>query len=287
MPPAAKAWAKGFMEEMLKDRAQLNLEMQAIHGHLRAREFEMKGKEVEFKQTLRMRDETIRSKEFTLNKTKETLTNTLSTLESIRNVATLASADKGELARKVVIGERLLKTAQESNDKLQRRTDELQKKWQDEFNTRSELQTEVSTQKRSVDDLQKKLAAVITQKNGSQEARDALAQRDQALRIIEELKRQMKELQGKLATATAAPGAGKSGSQGAGGTMMDSRNPGAGASEAELRHKLDQSGKLLKAMKDELDRSKRKVDDLRAEETKLRVENGRLQAQLKQASKGR
>ncbi|MEW6057168.1 MAG: hypothetical protein AB1540_11195 [Bdellovibrionota bacterium] len=249
VPESARAWAKGFMEDMLKDRAALNDRARAVATHLKKKEFDFKTQETALREEIRLKDEQLRQKELSLSKTKETLTNTLKSLEETKRLASAGNLDKNEFNQKLASTERNLEVSKEAHQKLIVRFEELQKKWQEDSSARILLQQELSKQKP----------------------------------LTEELKRQNKELQMKLMQVSSG-----SNQQKSGGAAHDlNRRSGSGAeSEAEVRHKLDQANKLSKAMKDELERTRKRFDELKLEETNLRIELVRVQGQLKAATKG-
>lgn len=281
VPQQAQGWAKGFLDTLLKERALLNQRVHDTTDNLRKYEQRLKDKESALKETIRSRDEALKQKDLTIDKTKESLTKTLGMLEKTK--AALAGDGKNEAIQKAITLEKLLENSKDTNEKLHKRVDDLQKKWHEESTVRGALHHEVSRQKKTVDDLQRKLkeAEAGASGTGSTELKIMTQERDRAVKVIDELRRQTRELQGKVTQATAAAKA-------AGAGADTPKKPGGPApiSEAELKHKLDQSNKLVKAMKEELERTRKRFDELKKQETTLRVEVGRLQGQLKTAQKG-
>jgi hypothetical protein len=273
IPPAARAWAHGMMEEVLKDKASISQKIRDFDTYVKKREFDYRTKETTFKEQLRIKEEEIKQKNFSLDKTKEALQTALSNLERTKKI--IASTEsEAELKHKISVNEKLLGLSKENGERLSKRVDELQKKWQEEFNARAMLQQELSATKKVSSDLEHKLTDASAGKVDAKEIALVSTQRDRAQKMVDELKKQIKELQEKVAQSSAkavvaAPGVKKVVAPG----------------DAETKHRLDQSTKLVKVMKDELDRTKRRFEDLKLEETKLRVELAKTQAMLKVANK--
>jgi hypothetical protein len=278
IPEGASGWAKGMMENVLKDRALLTQRMRSIDAHLRKREYDFRTKESGFKESLRMKEEGLRQKEFALQKTKESLTTALHTMDKLKAEATGGSRDAAGSLQKLMVAERLLETAKESNEHLNKRTDELLRKWHEESGERTRLQKEFSRASRQIEELKRKIAeAGPDAAKGEGSLSYVAEQRDRALKVVDELKRQAKELQNRLMQANAAVKVAAS--------MGEASRRVQGVSDVELKHKLDHSNKLVKALKDELERIRKRFDEVKLEETKLRVEVGKLQMQLRTAGR--
>lgn len=277
VPKGAKDWGKGLLEAALKERALLGQRTREIEANLKKREYDYRNKENALKEEVRIKDEQLRQKDFTLEKTKESLANAIQSFEKSRAAMSTAS-DKSELALKLASAEKLLSVAKDSNDRMQKRVEDVQKKWQEEFNTRSSLQQEKSKLQKQTDDLQRKLNDAQEKGSKVDEVARITEARDKALRIIDDLRKQMKELQGKL-------NSGNAGSKAQAGQTDPKKRGEPQADAAELKHRLDQTNKIATVMKEDLDRTKKRFDELKQSETKLRVEVARLAAELKSAGK--
>jgi chromosome segregation ATPase len=281
VPPAVKEITKSFLEQISKDRAALNQRIHDLDQYFRRRDFEYKGKETSFKEQMRLKDEQFKQKEYAFKQIKGTLANTTAALEKSRQ-SSAATPDKAELEHKYYTSEKLLSLAKENNERMTKRLEETQKKWTDEFNTRSSVQQELSKLKKTNDELKKKVNATSSSKVESKEMNQMTQQRDMAVRVIDTLKRQNKELQDKLlkTTAAAKPTAA------AAAAAADSTKRASTQAGAEMKHKADQALKIQKAMKDEIDKYKKRCDEMKQQETKLRLEIVKLQNQLKTSEKG-
>lgn len=272
----AQTMSKGILEEALKEKAALAEKVRQIDDHLRKREFDYKTQEASLIEQVRLKEEAVKQKQFGMDKMKEMLATMMENLERYKKMAA-SSISEAEMKMKLAASEKLVSVAKDNNEKMSKRADELQKKWSEEFSTRSQAQEELSRKKREVDELQKKLAESSVKGVDPKEMAEVTAARDRATKVAEELRRQNKELQEKLnaqlgainKTAAAKSGPTKQGD----------------ALDAETKHKLEQAAKLNKALQDDLNRQKKRFDDLKLEETKLRVEVAKLQNQLKNAGK--
>lgn len=281
VPTGAKDWGKGLLEAALKERAFLSARSREIEAILKKREYDYRNKETMLKEEVRIKDEELRQKEFALVKTKEALSNAMQTVEQTKKLADTGSSDKNELVHKLATAERLLTAAKDNNERMTKRVEDVQKKWQEEFNSRSAITQEKSALQRKVDDLERKLEAAQNKSTNSEEIIQLTQARDKSLKIIDDLKKQIKELQSKLIAGTLAQNKGPAGQ-----SSSDSKKKGdAPMGDAEAKHKLDQANKLTAAMKEELERTKKRFEELKQSETKLRVEVAKLQADLKAAGK--
>lgn len=277
MPKGAKDWGKGLLEAALKERALLGQRTREVEANLKRREYDYRNKENALKEEVRIKDEQLRQKDFTLEKTQESLANALQSYEQNR-AAQSSTTDKNELALRLASAEKLLSVAKDNNDRMQKRVEDVQKKWQEEFNSRSLLQQEKSKLQKQSDELQRKFNEVQEKGSHADELARLTEGRDKALRIIEDLRRQMKELQGKLNASNA-------GSKNQSGPADAKKRGEPQIDTAELKHRLDQTNKIAGVMKEDLDRTKKRYDELKQSETKLRVEVARLQAELKSAGR--
>lgn len=279
VPNGAKDWGKGLLEAALKERAFLSQRSREIEAILKKREYDYKNKESTLKEELRLKEEQVRQKEFTLIKTKEALANAMQNADKARALADLGSADKNEIVQKLSTAEKLLSVSKENNERMAKRVEDVQKKWQEEFNSRSAITQEKSKLQKEADDLRRKLTTIEERGTHVEELAKLTQARDRSVRIIDDLKRQIKELQAKLSgsSAQAKPGA----------AVADQKKHGGQPQmgEGEFKHKLDQANKISAAMKEELERTKKRFDELKQSETKLRVEVAKLQADLKAAGK--
>lgn len=267
VPDAAKTWARNLIDGMKKERGEFSHRVKEFEAHARKLEFDFKGKETGMKELLRVKDELLRQRELTLEKTKESLGNALGTLEKMRAMEKIS--DKGELTGKLMTSEKMLSLANENAERASKKLEETHQKWMAELNARAVFQKEVSVKGRLVDDLQRRLEVALKSKGESGKAGGEVSQR-----VIETLKGQNRLLQDKLAAANANIAK-------ANAMSMEAKRAGSAGGDAESRHKLEQSSKLIRALKEETERFHKKYDEARMSETKLRVEIARLQAQLK------
>ncbi len=273
LPPQAKEWAKGFMENMMKDRAELNNQMRESEKFLKSKEYDFIRKETAFKEQLRIKDAELRQKELALKQTKDALANAHSTIEKVRQPTSSEDiTDTSGVLRKLVAAEKMLMIAKETNEQIVKRAEEIQKKFTTEFNIKKSLQQDLANKNKQIADLQRQLLA-----KGSQVAGQVVNQYKKELELVQKvnltLKQQIKELHNRLsqaATTNKKPG------------VTDSSKPESlsGASDAEIKHKLDQATKLNRAIKDELERYRKRFEELKQEETRLRIELGSLQTKL-------
>ncbi len=267
VPDAAKTWARSLIDGMKKERGEFSHRVKEFEARARKLEFDFKGKETGLKELLRVKDELLKQRELSLEKTKESLGNTLGTLEKMRAMEKIS--DKGELAGKLMTAEKMLSFANENAERASKKLEETHQKWMAELNARAVFQKEVSSKGRQVEDLQRKLEVALRSKGESGKAGGDVSQR-----VIETLKGQNRLLQDKLTAANANIAK-------ANAMSMEAKRTGVAGGDAESRYKLEQSSKLIRALKEEADRFHKKYDETRMSETKLRVEIARLQVQLK------
>ena len=276
VPSNAKTWAKGLMESMTKERAELKVKAREIDSLLRRRDYEFKTKESGFVEQLRMMEGMIKQRESALEKSKETVANMSGIIEKMR-AETVGNKDSAEWSHKLATAEKLLQAEKETSDRVQKRCEEIQKRLADEMGLRGAAQLDVVKFKKQADDLTRKVAQLqdAGQKNSSTDVLAVTDARDKAIRQVEQLKQQNRELQAKLSTSTT--------------TTKSSANAKDGAksspaqSEAELKHKLDLADKLAKASKEELDKTKKRFEEVKLQENKLRGDLSKVQAELAKA----
>lgn len=243
VPAAAKPWAKAVMEDLLAQRIDLGEKKAGLEKTLKKIELDTRNRETALTERIRVLDEQLKAKDFAIKQGREALANAMTTMESARKNGGSLGAQAG---RQTAAIQRELQEARESRTRLEKRANEWQKK----------LGEEVAKRK-----------AFEEQKNA--EINQLTQQRDRALKVADEQQEQIKDLQSKLAA------------RGSGFGQAQQKGPGGTNEAAELKYKLDQANKIMKSMKDEIDRYRKRFDELKLEETNLRVEIGRLQAQLK------
>ncbi len=272
-----QAMSKGLLQDVVREKAALNEKVRQIDDHLRKREFDFRTLEASMVEQIRLKDEGVKQKQFAVEKMKEMMTTMMENLERYKKLVA-TSVSEAEMKMKFAASEKLLASAKESNEKLTKRTDELQKKWSEEFTARSQAQEELSRTKRHFEEFQRRTSEASLKSVDTRELAEVTTARDRAIKQGEELRRQNKELQEKLNAL-----------MGSGSKVAAGKQPGAAkageTTDAESRHKLEHAAKLNKALQEELSRQKKRFDDLKLEETKLRVEVAKLQNQLKNAGK--
>lgn len=278
IPAAAQEWAKGFMEEMLKERGQFNDRVREVERFLRKKEHDYKVQVTSFQEQLRLKEEDVKQREFALKKTKESLSAAMATLERIKS-QTQSKSDQASLNHKLYTAEKLLAVAKENNERITKRLEESQARWNAEFSSRSAAQQDLSKANRQIEELKKQVSQADPSKTAADTAARIQNFKDSEAnnKLVETLKKQNKELQSKLTAAT---------NKGAASAAAAAKNKG-GSSEADvsqLKFKLEHSNKVIKSMKDELDRYKKRFDELKLAETKLKVEVSKLQSQVKTSS---
>jgi chromosome segregation ATPase len=221
-------------------------------------------------------ENTLRQRDGVIEKNKEALATLSGTLERIK-ADNSSTADKIELTHKLVTTEKLLASEKENCDRMKTRMDDALKRQSEETTQRGALQHELSKNKKQVEDLQRKIVQLqdAAQKGADAEIHTLTEQRDRNQKIADELKRQVRELQTKLsAVNTTAKTAGVGG--------VGGKSGGTG-SEAEFKHKLEMAERLAKASKDEMEKLKKRFDEAKQQENKLRAELGKLQGELNKA----
>ncbi len=262
----AKEVVREMFAELQKEKGEFNRKMRAFESDQKKRELELKTIEQTLKEQLRRKDETLRQKELSAVKTKEALTNALRTISRLKTES--SSSDKGELMKKLMVSEKLLSVTKESNEKNVKRLEDIQQRWIKESNERASLSKELAMKEKQIADLQNRLNNVISNKGA-----DRLAEANQ--KTMDSLKSQIKQLQEKLAAANAAV------AKAAQAATQDNKKAVNQSADNESKHKLEQTNKILKVMKDDNEKLKKKSEELRMSETKLKVEVGKLQAQIK------
>ncbi|MBI3555388.1 MAG: hypothetical protein HY074_03875, partial [Deltaproteobacteria bacterium] len=276
VPDKAKAMVKGLMESLTKERSEIKQRAREVDALLRRRDYEYKTKESGFVEQLRLLEGMIKQRESALDKSKEVNSNLAAVIEKLRSESTSAT-DGAELTHKLATSEKLLQAEKESTDRVQKRFDEIQKKLTEEISARGIAQLDTVKFKKQAEDLQRKVNQFqeAGQKGSSTDLLNITDARDKAVRQVEQLKQQNRELQTKLAASTQ--------------TSKNSTNAKDGAksgpvqSEAELKHKLELADKLAKASKDELDKTKKRLEEVKQSENKLRGELTKVQADLAKA----
>lgn len=277
VPDAAQTWARDLMALVLRERAELRNRTKEIDALLRRREHEFKTKEIALGEQVKMLEAQLKQRDMALEKSKETQSSLSETLGKLK-AESAGDQGKFELARRLVTTERSLATEKESLDRLQKRADELQRKAVEDAAQRNALLSENTKLKKQVEEAQRRSAQQAQgeeSKGPTAELHTLIEQRDKAQRLAEELKRQIRELQTKLAAAT--PVGKVSQTQVKDGKVLSIQT------EVELKHKLEITERLVKNQKEELDRSKKRFDELKTAESKLKLEVNKLHAELAKA----
>lgn len=281
---ASKEMIKGLVETVTKERAEVRQQRSDLVLALRRKEHEFRSKETSLKETLRVQEEQLKQKEGVNEKLKINNSILSTTLDQLRADAA-DSNDRVELTHKLVTAEKLYQKANEDAERAQKRAEEVQKRLSDEVSQRASLQVETARQRRQIEDFQKKISDLSSEarKGVSAELASMTEQRDKAQRMIDELKRQTRELQGKLAAAAQGSKSGAVGGVQSPAGKSGSNGPVGGGNEAEFRHKLDLANHMVKMHKDELEKSKKRVEELKAQEGKYRAEISKLQGEVAKA----
>ncbi len=271
MDEKSKEWVSKLIQDVKRERGELNQKIKEFEINDRKSRHVLKSSINQANDKLRMTEGALKQKDFVISKTKEALANTISTLDKYKEM--ISQNDKENLKVKLLSTEKLLSIATENSMSAAARVDELQQKWLNESTQRAELQREMSSKNKSIADLQRRVD--VLSKDQSAGKADANSQR-----IIETLKTQMKQLTEKLQKAQAD--AQRASLQSA----TDARKASNSSNgDAELKHKYDQANKMIGSLKSDNDKLKKKYEDMKFSETKMKVEISRLQAQLKAATK--
>ncbi len=262
----AKKIVSEMFAELQKEKGEFNKKVRQIDADQRKRELEMRTFETMMKEQVRKKDETIRQRELSLEKAKESLTNALGTISRLKSE--MGNSNHADTVKKLMIAEKTLAVTKENNDKNVKRIEEIQVKWMKDSTEKAEMQKELMMKQKQLGDLQNRLNNALNSK-GADRAAEA------SQKTIDTLKLQLKQLQEKLTSANAA--AAKAAQQ----ATQDAKKSANKGDDNEFKHKYDQANKMLKATKDENEKLKKKSDDLRLAETQLKVEIGKLQAQIK------
>lgn len=262
----AKELVKEMFAELQKEKGEFNKKVREYESDQKKRELAFKTLETTLKEQLRRKDEALKQKDLSLEKAKESLTNALGTIGRLKSEGT--NSDQAETLKKLMVAEKMLAVTKESNDKNAKRLEEVQAKWMKESSERAALAKELAMKQKQIGDLQNRLNNALSNKEA-----DRAAEANQ--KVIDGFKLQIKQLQEKVQIANAA--AAKATQQAA----QDSKKVVNKADDNEFKHKYDQASKLLKATKEDNEKLKKKADDLRLSETQLKVEIGKLQAQIK------
>lgn len=275
MPDKLKEYMKSMMDELTKDRAEFELKVKEVNSNWKKAQLEFKTAKGTLETEIQKRDAQIRQKSVALDKSREMLDRSMKNLEKVKQEAhnaTAAESTQREQRMRVVLDK-----SREQLEKANLRTEEAQKKAAAESNLRAQVGLENTKLQKQVDDLQRKLAEASKAKTVSKEDPAMKAEIERGLKQVDELKRQNKLLQEKLTQATApktSTGSGKKEGQ------------GAEISDAEMKHKLEQTQKLHKNLKDDFDKVSKRLEESRQAESKLKLEVSKLQTELKVAQKG-
>ncbi len=272
VPEKAKAMVQGLLEATTKERGDLKQRAREIDAMLRRRDYEYKTKESGFVEQLRLMEGMIKQRESALEKSKEAATNLSAIIEKHR-VESSSATDTAEMTHKLATADKLLQAEKENTDRVQKRCDDIQKKLSEEVSARGTAQLDSAKFKKLADDLQRKVNQFqeAGQKGSSTDLLNITDARDKAVRQVEQLKQQNRELQTKLLANAPTKSSANS---------KDGAKNSPAQSEAELKHKLELADKLAKASKEELDKTKKRFDEVKVAENKLRGELSKVQADL-------
>ena len=277
MPDKVKQFLSDSLQKLSKNRADLNQKIKDINGQWLTAQLEFKNKQAALASEVAKSDVRMRIKDSALEKNKEVLARTLKSMEEYKQRA--EQSGNAESAHKITQANMVASKAKDHALKLQGRVEEMQKKLSQETTSRVNLQSEKTKLEQQVEQLQHKVAGQDKNKSIAKEDPAMKAELDRANRQVDELKRQAKLLQDKL---TVAQNPNKQSTAGAGKNNGGKDEP----SDAELKHKLDAAQKMHAKLKEDNDKTVKRLDEAKQSETKLRVEIAKLQNELKQANKG-
>jgi nucleoprotein TPR len=276
LPDSLKKWAKSLLSEVLTERGEFNKKIREYDVNLRKNIHEFKTKENTYLQQLQIKDELLKQKDLTLKKTKEALHTALATIERYKEIQ--KNSKEAEATKKLYLTEKLLGVSKQQNEKLSARIEEMTSRWQSELNKNIEFKKQNQTLQKENSDLRKQIEDLKTrlEQNGNKE--NELKLEAEHKKIVEKLNQQIVELQSKINQQNVALS--KAQSQ----VKEFSKKVNSTQSEQQWQLKLERATKLLQTQKEDLERMRKRYDELKKTETQLRHELAQLQTKLKIAN---
>ncbi len=236
---------------------------------------------IQERERVRVQIEECRQLRFSYEKTKESLATALANSERLRSSAVDNNAptvSSTTTEAKLLAAENMLQTANDTVQKTLRRLDEMTKKYQEEANLKGECQKEMATVKRraelnerQLEEMNNALAGTSIRALQDDKAR-ATKQFDELRRQNRELMNKVNQLQNSIKTSPVSSDSSKSAAP-------------TSAADTESKRRLEQASQMIKSLKTDLEKTRRRADELKASETKLKVENGKMLAYIKQLEK--